>query len=232
MKAAIYRYIILKIQSGEWALSERIPSEHQLALKFSVTRSLVRKVMTNLCTFKILDNITSPGYLVNANYKTGVLRTIRNAAVNSSKCEWLMTSPFQKKDMDIFKEISKNTDFYSRDFAKVLRVTYFDKDKKPFSVLDSIINHGIVKVFPSEHLDLQTYKLFAANGQPVVNQEQVAVQFDDTNDVFSKYKLPQKHLLATYISYFNFDNQLLALSRLVMLNEDAKIETVNLDLVI
>ncbi|WP_027119841.1 GntR family transcriptional regulator [[Mycoplasma] testudinis] len=230
MKSAIYRYIFLKIQSGEWNLSKRIPSEHQLAVKFSATRSLVRKILANLCAFQLLDNVTFPGYFVNRNYKDGLLKGVANPQVASVKHEWLMKSPFRKRDVEIFQSISKEKDFFGHNFAKVLRVTYYNKQKEVLYVLDTMLNHDLIKIFRSEFLDLKTFELFAENGQPVVDQEQVVVQMGDVKDIFAGYTLKQEHYLTSYMSHFNFDKDLLALSRLVLFDPKAIIQTSRLSL--
>lgn len=226
MQDAIYRYIFLKIQSNEWNIKERIPSERQLALKFSVTRTTIRKILANLCSLNLLDTFSHSGYFISNSYKTGFFKKVVNFNFDHSKFEVLISSPFDHKDISNFEKISNNFDFYGHNFSKVIRVTYFDKNNKPIYLLDTMINQDLIKIFPQEHLEFTDFKLFAYNGQAVVFEKQFAT-YSKFKNVADTYKLDNYDYLSTYASYFSLEEKLLSLARVIYLDENSMIETNN-----
>ena len=63
----IQKYILLKIVSGEWAPDAILPSENQLAKKFSCSRIIARQALTTFVAAGILQPQKGRGYVVLAS---------------------------------------------------------------------------------------------------------------------------------------------------------------------
>lgn len=227
----LYRYILLKIQSKAWNINEKILSERQLSLKFSLSRADVRKVLTNLCEHGILSKTKGYGYYVTENCRFGLIDNLMEH--NEYRCvsEWIFFSKtFNELDNENFKKVTADTNFYGKSFSRVLRAIYYDKENKAHLLITSLVNQDIIKLLPKKLLDLKTYELFALNGYPIVYENEILALINKPSLKEKKTKSSTKHndekVICSYRACFSFDKKLVALSKIVYLNENTQLKIV------
>ncbi|MFT7686803.1 MAG: GntR family histidine utilization transcriptional repressor [Candidatus Azotimanducaceae bacterium] len=76
----IKNFVVDQIEQGIWAPSEKIYSENELALKFSVSRMTARKAIDNLCSEGVLVRSQGLGTFVADTRPMSSLLEIRNIA--------------------------------------------------------------------------------------------------------------------------------------------------------
>ncbi len=108
----IQKYILLKIVSGEWEPNAIIPSENQLAKKFSCSRIIARQALTTFVSAGILQPQKGRGYVVLASGIQDFLES-NSKRFNSikEKVEWLTDEESQNHYNFIQKEYIQKTNF-------------------------------------------------------------------------------------------------------------------------
>ena len=84
-----------KIESGEWSLGSRLPTEDELSRYFNVSRTTVRKAVDGMIETGLLKRRQGSGtYVVKATYS----RSSFNAQPSDTVCKYIYT-PFIRQDL-------------------------------------------------------------------------------------------------------------------------------------
>lgn len=76
----IKSHVLNKINKGQWKPGDAVPSENQLAERFSVSRMTARRALSELTESGVLERIKGAGSFVAERLPTGSLLSIRNIA--------------------------------------------------------------------------------------------------------------------------------------------------------
>lgn len=153
-KRLIQRYVVLKINSGEWQAETKIPSEHQLALKFGCSRLTTREALQSLVYSGVLHAQKGSGYVVPAGNRETSLKSFALANyVSKTKVKDLESDSWLLK---VFK-IDKNQKFYS--FEK----RYYDHEGL-VGIQFTILNKNIVWELDKDAVKQSLTSYLAHNG--------------------------------------------------------------------
>ncbi|TCG10567.1 GntR family transcriptional regulator [Mycoplasma todarodis] len=165
----IQKYILLKIVSGEWQPDSILPSENQLAKKFSCSRIIARQALTTFVSAGILQPQKGRGYVVLASGIQDFLES-NSKRFNSikEKVEWLNEEESKKHYNFIQEEYIQKSNFledfkleemgvkvkeyYDEKGLVCVQITYLKnelintigKEKVSDSLTKAMVNHAII----------------------------------------------------------------------------------------
>ena len=131
-----------KINSGVWGVSERLPSENALAIKYNCSRITARRALQHLKDEKLLVTRPGKGYFISAGTNKLKLETKQGTELVQTQFHYGKFE-FDPRESLVFEQLNYPVKEYidnSFDFYK----TQFDKEGNPFTVLHSIVNMNVV----------------------------------------------------------------------------------------
>ncbi len=152
----IQKYILLKIVSGEWQPNSILPSENQLAKKFSCSRIIARQALTTFVSAGILQPQKGRGYVVLASGIQDFLES-NSKRFNSIKedVKWLTEEESQQHYDFIQSEYIQKTnfleDFKLEDFGVKIK-EYYD-EKGLVCVQITYLKNDLIKTIGKERIN-------------------------------------------------------------------------------
>lgn len=131
-----------KINSGVYNVSEQLPSENALAIKYNCSRITARRALQQLKDEKLLVTRAGKGYFISAGTNKLKLETKDGTELVQTQFHY-GDFKFDERESQVFEDLNFPVTEYidnSFDFYK----TQFDKNGNPFTVLHSIVNMNVV----------------------------------------------------------------------------------------
>lgn len=153
-KSIIQKYVVLKINSGEWKNNLKIPSENQIASKFNCSRLTARDALQSLVNSGVLVSKQGMGYLVSGNDQEAYLKS------------FAISHNVKKTEIEILKNFSWINDFFNfKDDNRKIYILkrYWDK-KGLLATQFTILNKSIIWEVDLNAIKKSITKYLAVNG--------------------------------------------------------------------
>lgn len=175
-KEVIQRYIILKIQSGEYKIGEKIPSSASLAIRFNSSKITSKNAISELVKAGVLSSIEGVGCFVKNN----------NIMYTMSSLAFLNTDTNYIHKWGFYKNSKNGTDIHIKEMDNI-NLDHFFTIK-----IETFLKNTLVKksylLFPLEYYDYfesnanwdhkLTTKVFSYFGKIIVSCKQT-IKGDD-----------------------------------------------------
>ncbi len=214
----VLKYILLKIQSGDWSSGDKIPSERWFAIKFNTSKSLVHNILIKLVHNSVIESRSNTGYYVKPQDSANIIKSItylQGKKPSTTKLIKEGETLFSKEDFKVFKSLNVEKALISK----------FSYVTKTFEDDNNIIN-GLLHVgFNVNLIDLPTSTLhhstFSEGNLRFWSEHGIAISERDSLIKYEPNNFPNffpnaDHLIVTYQIMYNFENNLLEIGKYIV----------------
>ena len=161
----IVNYFEQKIESGEWKVGEKIPSENQLTQMLGVSRASVRSAMNQLIGIGVLESVHGKGtYLLDDQIEDNLGG---NSRITAEDCrDVLKVLEFRRivESEACYMATLYQSDDLIVDLKKCLKTMIESKDDiEKFVIADIKFHHKICKASQNPLLEKCMYRVFEEN---------------------------------------------------------------------
>ncbi len=211
----IQKYILLKIVSEEWEQGEILPSENQLAKKFSCSRIIARQALTTFVAAGILKAQKGRGYVIIPEGVQDFLESnTQKYNVIDSKIKWLNSDEKNEYYNSVKKNYINKTN-YMEDFnpneMEIVLKEYFD-EKGLVCVQLTFLKKDLVDKVTKKKLEKSFSKSMVEYAIVATSKRKEFFPVDDS--ILKKYKkeLGWNQLMITSICELFMESELLEVS--------------------
>lgn len=161
----IIDYFKEKIESGQWKIGEKIPSENQLTQTLGVSRASIRSAMSQLIGIGVLESVHGKGtFLLDDQIEDNLGG---NSKITADDCrDVLKVLEFRRivESEACYLATLNRTDKLLADLKKCLKTMIESKeDVEKFVIADIRFHHKICKASQNPLLEKSMYRVFEEN---------------------------------------------------------------------
>ncbi|NQZ65695.1 MAG: GntR family transcriptional regulator [Mycoplasmatales bacterium] len=178
-KNIIQRYVVLKINSNEWPVGTKIPSENQLAIKFHCSRLTARSALQSLVFSGVLNSKKGSGYIVPEIKKESILKSF-SISKNIKKTNIEILNPENSQwILDYFNILNKN------EKVVAIKKEYWDEIGK-VATQYTLLNKNAVWEINEKSIKESITKFLANQGVAIQHSSVHIKMFQNSNPILIK----------------------------------------------
>ncbi|WP_127942927.1 MULTISPECIES: GntR family transcriptional regulator [unclassified Mycoplasma] len=160
----VQKYILLKINYGEWKPGEKIPSENALAIKFNCSRITIRNILQSLVYSSYLVPVKGKGYFV-ASVRIGANFIPISQEYDCPTAQVKMLSyqqlPYRETWIEMLGVKLEKTELEK---ARIFEKTYFDQEGQEGVYQITVLNSSEVILFDETEVSKSLSKYLVWQG--------------------------------------------------------------------